>query len=232
MKNRPLMAWVAAVALAGAGVVGGAAAAWHQEDVGYLAVMCAAVAAAEAIDFPAFPGSRVSAGMGLIISASVYSGLPGAAAVALACAGADFAVHRKPIMKAVFNAGALLLSGAAALGVIYAFDASPDPADWSALIGPAIAASAAAFAVNSGLVTTAIALERRRPWLETWSSAFLWVLPHYIILGLIALMAAAAYERWEFAGLAILAVPLTMAWLVMKEHAAHERARSTAARPA
>jgi len=232
MRNRPLAVWVAAVALAGAGVAAGAAAAWHHEDTAYLAVMCAAVAVVEATDFPAFPGSRVSAGMGLIIAAGVFSGLPGAVLVALACGGAGFAAHRKPIMKAVFNGGTLLLSGAAAVGAIYAFGASPDPADWTTLIGPVIAGSAAAFAVNSGLVATAIALERHRQWLQTWSSAFLWVFPHYIILGLIALLAAAAYDRWEFAGLAILAVPLMMASLVMREHAARERARVAAARPA
>lgn len=232
MSNRPLLLWAGAVVAAGIAVAVGAIAAWHHEDTAYLAVMCGAVALVEAADFPVLPGSRVSAGMGLIIAAGLFSGLPGAAAVALSCAGADFAVHRKPLMKAAFNGGALLLSGAAAVGAIYALGASPDPADWTTLLGPVIAAGAAAFAVNSGLVATAIALERHRKWLETWRAAFLWVLPHYIILGLIALMAAAAYDRWDFPGLAILAAPLAMAWLVMKEHAARLRDPRGATRPA
>lgn len=210
---------VAIVFLSGLGVAVAAAFSWHHEDVSWIAAVSALAAAAEASDFSIFPGSRVSIGMALVIAAGIFSGLPGAAVVSAVVAGVDFAAHRKAAKKAAFNCGTLLLSAATFVGVIRVFEASPDPGDWTALLGPVVAGSVAAFAANSSLVAAAISLERGRAWWQTWREAFLWMLPHYVVLGTIALLAAATYDRWEMWGLALAIVPLAMAWLIMKQYA-------------
>ncbi len=219
MKNVRLTLFVSTVTLLGMAIAGAAAIGWDHEDVGFLAAACALAAVAEAADFSPFRNSRVSISIALIFAAGVFSGLPGAALVAVASAAADFAAHRKPATKAAFNAGTLLVSGAVFAGVIHAFDSSYDVQDWTALLGPVLLASAAAFAVNSGLVSIAIGMDKGRGWLATWNANFRWLLPHYVILGVLALFAAAAYDRWEMAGLALVLAPLAMAWLIMKQGA-------------
>lgn len=218
-RSRGLTLLVAAIFLSGLAVAGVAAFSWHHEDVSWIAAVSALATAAEVADFSTFPGSRVSIGMALIIAAGVFSGLPGAAAVSVVVAGVDFATHRKAAKKAAFNCGTLLLSAAAFVSVVRIFEVSPDPGDWAALLGPVVAGSAAAFVANSSLVSAAISLERGRSWWQTWRDAFLWMLPHYVVLGTIALLAAAAYDRWEMSGLALVIVPLAMAWLIMKHYA-------------
>lgn len=218
-RSRGLTLLVAVVFLSGLGVAGAAAFSWHHEDVSWIAAVSALAVAAEAADFSTFPGSRVSISAALIIAAGILSGLPGAAVVSAVVAGVDFAAHRKALRKAIFNCGTLLLSGAAFVGVIRIFEASPDPGDWAELLGPVVAGSAAAFVANSSLVSAAISLERGRGWWRTWRDGFLWMLPHYVILGTIALLAAAAYDRWEMWGLVLVIFPLAMAWLIMKQYA-------------
>ena len=51
-----------------------------------------------------------------------------------------------------------------------------------------------------------------------WRDKFRWLLPYYVILGVLAVMLASAYERWDLAGVAILLVPLAMAWLAIKQY--------------
>lgn len=218
-RSRGLTLLVAVVFLSGLGVAGAAAFSWHHEDVRWIAAVSALAAAAEVADFSTFPGSRVSVSVALIVAAGIFSGLPGAAVVSAVVAGVDFAAHRKAARKALFNCGTLLLSGAAFVGVIRIFQTSPDPGDWAELLGPVVAGSAAAFAANSSLVAAAISLERGRGWWQTWRDAFLWMLPHYVVLGTIALLAAAAYDRWQMWGLALVIVPQAMAWLIMKQYA-------------
>jgi hypothetical protein len=157
--------------------------------------------------------------MGLIFAGGVFSGLPGASAVALAGAAADFSVHRKPVRKAAFNAATMLLSGAAFTGVLRAVDSSPDPSEWARLLGPVLLGGVAAFAVNSGLVSVAIGLETGRNPAGVWSSNFRWLAPHFVLLAAAGLFAAAACDRWETAGLTALVALMALTWLAMKLHA-------------
>jgi len=75
-----------------------------------------------------------------------------------------------------------------------------------------------AFAVNSSLLALAISLETgRRPW-SVYSADFAWMIPHYLILAVLALFMTAAYDRWELRGLALLLAPVAMLWLAIKNY--------------
>jgi hypothetical protein len=132
---------------------------------------------------------------------------------------ADYLAHRKPLFKVAFNEGVLLLAGAAYVGVFQAFATGYRPADWPAVLGPALLGSTLNFAVNSALVALAVALDTGRRPFSIWSERFRWLIPHYVLLGILAAMMASAYDRWELAGLALLLVPLAMVWLVLKQYA-------------
>lgn len=143
--------------------------------------------------------------------------MPGLAVVAAAVATADYLTHPKAAFKAVYNFAVLLVAGVAFFGVVEAFSPTHDPGDWLGLLGPVILGSVVAYAINSVLVTLAISVDTGRAPADTWSTSFLWILPHYVLLGLIGLFMAASYDRWELPGVALLVVPLAMVWLVVKQ---------------
>jgi len=208
---------IVGVAAMGATLIVAAAIAWSSEDVQFLLALGFLTVISEFMDFGPFANSRISVSIVLIFAAGAFSGLPGAVLIAGVCATADAVAHRKPLYKAVFNLGVLVTTGAVYCGVVSVF--SVDAHDWTARLGPSMAASAAGYLVNSGLVTMAISADNRIDPFSVWSSRFRWLLPHYIVIGLLAVLLALAYDRWDMAGLALFLVPLGMAWLAMKQYA-------------
>jgi HD-GYP domain-containing protein (c-di-GMP phosphodiesterase class II) len=67
------------------------------------------------------------------------------------------------------------------------------------------------YLLNVTLVTVAVSLSTETPLLEVWREKFDWVLPHYVIFGLLGLALAVAYHGIGYFGLlAFLAPPLMM----------------------
>ena len=218
MNSRSLPLFVTLVVLLGGVVLTAGILSWSNEDVVLLLALVALVVVSEAFCFTPFPGSRVSVSMALILAAGMLSGLPGVAVVAPSVALASYAIHRKPFIKVLFNLGTLVLAGASYVGVLEVFSSTYNPQDWAAMLGPVVLGALAAFAVNSVLVSLAIALDTRATPFSVWSTSFRWVLPHYVMLAMLALLIATAYDRWQLWGLALLMGPLAMAWLIMKQY--------------
>jgi len=220
---------IGAVIFAGVAVVAGAAASWDSEDALFLGAVVAIIAVSELWDFAPVANARVSVSIGLILAAGTFSGLPGMAVAAAAVGGFDFLLHRKPAFKAAFNLGVLLITGAVFVGVLEAFEGNRAEGDWLVLVGPAVLGAICAFAVNSGLVSLAISIDKGEGVLAVWDSRFRWMLPYYAILGVIAVFLAASYDRWELGGFALLLAPLAMAWLAIRQHI--DNATRSALRP-
>jgi hypothetical protein len=216
-RRAGLFVLIAVVAAAGLAVLLSSVLTWHSEDEPALAALVLLAAVCERFDFAPLPNSRFSMSIALILAATVFSGLSGLALVAVAVAAADYLAHPKALFKAVYNLGVLLVAGVAFYGVLEAFSPTHDPGDWLDLLGPMILGSVVAYVINSALVTLAISVDTGRAPADTWSASFLWILPHYVLLGLIGLLIAASYDRWELPGIALIVVPLAMVWLVLKQ---------------
>jgi hypothetical protein len=224
----PLAILIGAVVCAGVAIIGVALVTSNHQDWAFLAALAASGVVSEVRDFSPLPNSRISVSIGLIFSAGLFGGLLGVVAVGLTIAAADFAAHRKPLYKAAFNLGTLLLTGSCLVAAAEALASTGDNMDWLKLVAPVLIGSALGFLINSGLVSIAISLHGRVPLASTWSS-FGWMLPHYIVLGLMALLLAAAYDRWDFGGLGLILVPLLMVWLLVKQGSDGIRAAERAA---
>ncbi len=216
---------VSAVCTAAAAVIVGAVIAGNHDHLAFLAVLAAFAVVTEVFDFQPFPSARVSMTIALIVAAATLADLTGVAVLAAATAIADFAAHRKAAEKAVFNFGALTLSGAAYVGVMQAF--SPDTTVWTAAIWPALIGTLAAYALNSGLVALAISLDGGESVVGVWQEYFTWVLPYYLAMGAIGASVAVAYERWGFEAILFLVIPFAIAWPVLRLHT-HRVARGVA----
>ena len=67
------------------------------------------------------------------------------------------------------------------------------------------------YVLNASLVTLAVGLATRTSILAVWREKFEWLVPHYVVFGLLGLAVAVAYDGLGFAGLlAFIAPPLMM----------------------
>ncbi len=210
---------ITGVLLLAAGLLAWAGLAWENGDWRLLASLSVLAVLSEAFDFAPFHNYRISMSIALILTAGIAAGLPGIAAVSLFTAAADHAWHRKQAHKSAFNAGVLVIAGAAFVGILEALSPMYDSSGWLAMLPPVVLGGAAVFAVNSGLVALAMALETRDSFIQVWIRNFRWLLPHYVLISVLALFMATAYDRWELGGLALLLGPLAMSWLALKQFA-------------
>ncbi|HEU4760544.1 MAG TPA: HD-GYP domain-containing protein [Dehalococcoidia bacterium] len=209
---------VALVSLAGFALV--AYGAWHPDNVDWwaLLLLAALAALAERFDLSLYGDSRVSLAFVPIFASIVLFGYSGPAVVVPAAVVASALGARRPLYKTTFNFGALMLAGAASVLVLRAFGDLSRPSDWPAVLAPALLASGANFAVNSGLVGAAIALSARQPLRPVWNEHFRWLWPHYLVLGVLGLAIASAYVAMGLWGIAVFLAPPVMMRLSLKQY--------------
>ncbi len=220
----PVVFLIAAVAAAGAAIVAAAIVQWDDENLALLATLATFAVAAERFDIRLLRNSRLSVSTAPILAAGAISGLPGVMIVALVAALADYLGRNKPYYKAVFNAGALLLSGAAYVAVFEAFPVGNDSREWPALLFPVLLGVMVNFIVNSALVALVIALNSGDRLVTVWNQNFRALPPHYILLGALAAVMASAYRLDGLPTLAVAFVPLAMMRYVIKQALAHPKA--------
>ncbi|HSP54440.1 MAG TPA: HD-GYP domain-containing protein, partial [Dehalococcoidia bacterium] len=207
---------VAVVTVGGTGlaVYGGV----NQGQVHWDAILILAVLAvlAEAFDLSLYGDSRVSLAFVPIFGSAVLSGLSGLAVVVPAAVVASSL--GRPAYKTAFNFGALMVAGGASVAVLRAFGEDAGPGDWPAIIGPAAVAAVVNFMANSLLVAAAISLETRLRAADVWRENFMWLTPHYVVLGFIGLAMAASYEALGFWGLFVFLAPTVMMRFSQKQY--------------
>ena len=131
----------------------------------------------------------------------------------------------------LFNVGTLTLSSLVAASVFtLGFEGG-----FAELVTVAagLAAGAAYFAVNTGLLAVALSLEGRENVWRVWHERFLWLAPHYLVYGFIGGVIAIGYDAAGLYALAVFAVPLLLMRKTQEAYLSHTRAapRSCARRP-
>ena len=215
--SRSVIAFIVATVAAGLAVLAAAVAGFSDDRLGPLAVLAAFSVASELFDIKLFSQSRVSVSVAAILAAGMIAGLEGASMVALAAAAGGYAGHRKPFYKVLFNAAALVLSGAVFVGVFGHFPVGNDSTDWPKLLFPAVAGVIANFIVNSALVGCAISLSSGQRFRKIFEENYIGLLPFYTVLGVLAAIVASAYESDGMSAMLIALVPVTMMRFIMKQ---------------
>ncbi len=201
---RFLRAYVAAVVLAGAALIptldwdiGG--------GDGMTALLLAALAAlvgARPVRIAALKTDFVPTHPFVLCALAALGPAP-AVLVALAGIAGMLAVRHRALslMKGSFNVGAVALSSVAASHA-YALTGGTAGGSLVARLGPLVAATAAYFLTNSGLVAGAVAVEKREPYLETWRQAFGWSAATYfagLTLAVVLVMVLEGIGPWALA---------------------------------
>ncbi len=189
-------------------------------DVNWTAIICLALltALAERFDWSLYGNSRDSVAFAPMFSAAVLFGLPGVAIVAPVAVLASWGNSTGSMRKGAFNSAVFVLCGAASVGVFQLFGAAGSPANWPDVIGPALLAAGANYAVNTGLVAIAISLDKRQSPIAAWREHFAWLGPHYLALGVLGASIAAAYVSLGAWGFAVFLIPAAMMALSQRQY--------------
>jgi len=216
--NGPSWAVVVAVSLAGLASLALSLAELHTEDFTAIAILVVMAMGAERFDLDLYVDSRVSLAVVPIIAAVFIAGIAGAVIVAAFAILASAIGVRVPWYKTAFNLGALVLASAASALIVGAFGPSGQPGAWPEVLIPAGLAVTANFVVNAGLITAIIALSTGASPGTVWKDHFMWLWPHYLVLGFLGVVIAAANDAMGLLGILAFFVPLVMMRVSIKQY--------------
>lgn len=215
----PLLAFV--VLVSSGGILAGAlglALGPSGDLLGLLAVI-ALVAGGQALALELDGGTISVSAVGALAGAGLF-GPKAALPLAVATAAVEWSSRRTPAYQLLFNIGALSLASLAAAAV---FSLGGEAEGIGTLVTAAagLAAGGAYFAVNTGLLSGAMALEGHDRWRRVWAERFAWLLPHYVAFGAVGGAIALAYEAIDLYGLAVFVLPLLLMRKTMAAYLGH-----------
>ncbi len=183
-----------------------------------LSLVAAGALLAERYGLDLYGDSRVSLSFVFMLAAAIGHGYAGALVVAplMALAGHDF--RQQPLYKLVFNAAMITLGGIAAAAVLAQTVGAPAEKIDSLTLASTAAAASANYIVTAGLVAVVVALTTHSSPTSVWREKFQWLLPHYLVLGLLAFITVLAYRYAGAPGLAASVAPPLLIRYGMKQY--------------
>jgi diguanylate cyclase (GGDEF)-like protein/putative nucleotidyltransferase with HDIG domain len=217
--SAPLAALVGLVAIAGiaagfAGLLFGTT----SDVIGLIAIVVL-VGGGQALSLELEAGSISVSAVGALAGAALF-GPRAALPLAVAIVAVEWSARRDDWFYALFNIGALSLASLAAAAVFSVgwFDSR---AGELVTAGAGLVAGGAYFAVNTALISLAMALEGHDRWRSVWKERFSWLLPHYVAFGAVGGAIALAYGAIGLYGLAVFVLPLLLMRKTMAAYLGH-----------
>lgn len=208
-----LRLFVLAVAGAGAAVVAQAARGVRFEGVDplMLAILIGLAAVTQRMPVFLFRSSAISVSFASVIASYVLYGTEIAVFVALFQAAVNaFTPHRKPLLKAAFNAGSLTTSAFVA-GELFRLLA-PERGDIAAtLLGVGVSALGY-FLTNTLLTASVIAQSERQSVVAVWRTNYSWMPVNFLATAAQGAALALASQALGVFGVLVFTLPLAVAW--------------------
>jgi putative nucleotidyltransferase with HDIG domain len=111
-----------------------------------------------------------------------------------------------------------MVAGAGAAFVLGAFGPAAQPNAWPQVLGPSLLAALVHYGISCSLVSLAVSLTTKGTVHGVWNEKFRWLWPHYLVLGILALAIASAYQLIGLWGLAIFLAPPAMMHFALKQY--------------
>jgi diguanylate cyclase (GGDEF)-like protein len=147
-------------------------------DVFGLIALMVLVGIGQALALEVDDGSISVSAVGALAGAALF-GPRAALALAITTSVVEWSARRSPIHYVLFNIGALSLASLAAAGIFTAgFEGRLGDL---VTVAAGLAAGTAYFAVNTGLVSFALAIEGHERWWRAWQERFAWLAPHWVV---------------------------------------------------
>ncbi|NWG21219.1 MAG: diguanylate cyclase [Chloroflexi bacterium] len=171
------------------------------------------VLAAELLQISVYEDNSMSVSIALIIAGGLLGGLPGVIVLSLSTAIADQVRRRRPARewyKITFNWATHVLAATPIAIAPFLLGVPLSVTELPVLLGLAIGGGAVAFAIDSLLISAAISVSKNASLLETWHTQFRWLASHYIVLAVVGLFLALAYNAFGVLGILVFALPAFM----------------------
>jgi putative nucleotidyltransferase with HDIG domain len=192
----------------------------NTSDVFGLAALIILVGLGQAVALEVDDGSISVSAVGALAGAALF-GPRAALALAVTTCVVDWSAKRYPLHQTLFNIGALSLASlAASAAFTIGFDGNLGEL---VTVGAGLVAGAAYFAVNTGLLSLALAMEGHERWWRVWNERFLWLAPHWVVYGFVGGVMAIAYHAAGPYALAVFAVPLLLMRKTQEAYLRHTR---------
>jgi len=165
-------------------------------------------------------GSISGSGTGLLALGFALGAGP--AMVAGALMGiTNLVARRGRINRGVFDAAQFSLAAGGGAAVYHLFG-------WEhrspfLLAGPALAAAGTYMAINVGLLSWAMSLAQGERVGAVWKERFRWMIPYYLVSGLLALALIRAYDALGLTGLLAFALPALMMMVSQRQYVSRTR---------
>jgi diguanylate cyclase (GGDEF)-like protein len=186
------------------------------DDLLGIAVLVGLVAVGQALALEVLDHGTISlSAVGSLAGAALF-GPRVALPLAIAVCAVDWSARRGRLHRTAFNIGVIVL--ASVFGALV-YEWLPGH-QWAFVAGGALA-GAVYYAVNIGLLTTAIALETGERWRDALRSRFGWLFPHYLVYGVVGAMIAVAYHHAGVLALFVFALPLILVRKSQLDYIAH-----------
>jgi diguanylate cyclase (GGDEF)-like protein/putative nucleotidyltransferase with HDIG domain len=202
----------------GAGVAGALLGA-SNDVIGLLAIL-ALVGGAQTLALQLDDASISVTAAGALAAAAVF-GPRAALAVAATTAVVEWSSRRSPLHQVLFNVGSLSLASLSAAGVFATAAHAKGGSPQLLCAAAGLVAGATYFAVNTGLLSLALATEGHERWLRVWRERFAWLLPHYVVYGFVGAAIAIAYHAGGLYALAVFILPLLLMRKAQAAYLAH-----------
>ncbi len=218
----PLAALVGLVAVAG--IVAGIAGLYFgttNDIIGLIAIVIL-VGGGQALSLELEAGSISVSAVGALAGAAMF-GPRVALPLALTIVAVEWSARRDDWYYVLFNVGALSLASLAAAGVFSVGLIADEGSPWRALVvaGAGLIAGGVYFLVNTALISLAMALEGHDRWRSVWNERFSWLVPHYVVFGLVGGAIALAYDAIGLYGLTVFVLPLLLMRKTMAAYLGH-----------
>jgi hypothetical protein len=182
-----------------------------------LAILVGLAAAAQRMPVFLFRSSAISISFAAVIASYVLYGTEIAVMVSLFQAGVNAVTpRRKPLQKALFNAGSLATSAFVG-GHVYVLVGGQVPPGEIALTLVAVAVSAAAyFLVNTASTALVISISERQGFVQVWRTNYSWMPVNFLATAAQGAALALASQALGVFGVVVFTLPLAVAWYSFK----------------
>jgi hypothetical protein len=182
-----------------------------------LAAIVILSAVSERLSVKLYFDSRVSMSFVGTVLAALLFGPAGAVLAASAEMLSAYTISKWRPRKLLFNVGETQLAAFAAAAAIEGLRATGHFESSGFLIAGGGIAGFIVFTVGSSLVSTIVSMNSGRSVAATYRDNFAWLLPHHVVLGMVAGALAIAYGYMGLASILVLALPLLMSRYSMQQ---------------
>ncbi|HLF24994.1 MAG TPA: diguanylate cyclase [Anaerolineae bacterium] len=218
--NAPLLPWfVGSVIVAGL-VATAAGLAWSAPlDGAALALLMGIAVLAEMFKVIVYEALSVSVSAALAFAAAVIGGVPGVAAVSGGIALAHYLrARRRQPYQTVFNWATHVLAGVVPALILHRQPALLDISNLLWLSVLTFFVGLAYYAIDTGLIAVALSLASGEAFKAIWMRQFRWLAIHYVVLCLMGLFIAVAYQTLGLPGAIVFILPPFMLRYVQKQY--------------